>query len=56
MRLEVSALGPAYLIYRVRCSIAHSRIGEHILTQSDEEFVANVAEPLLKSLLIEIYN
>ena len=46
----------AYLIYRVRCSIAHSRIGEYILTQTDEEFVANVAEPLLRSLLIEIYN
>lgn len=44
-----------YVLYRVRCSIAHSKIGEFILTQSDEEFVAEVAEPLLTDILIKIY-
>lgn len=46
----------AYIIYRVRCSIAHSKIGEYMLTQSDEEFVAEVAEPLLNEILIAIYS
>lgn len=46
----------AYIIYRVRCSIAHSKIGEYILTQTDEEFVAEVAEPLLNEILVTIYS
>ena len=41
----------AYWIYRVRCSIAHNRIGEYVMTSSDEHFVAFFAEPLLRCVL-----
>lgn len=46
----------ACMIYRVRCSIAHSKIGEYLLTYADEEFVAEVAEPLLRRILLEVYS
>lgn len=42
-----------YWIYRIRCSIAHSRIGEYVMTNDDEEFIAEVAEPLLRELLVQ---
>ncbi|WP_219375365.1 hypothetical protein [Bacillus mycoides] len=44
-----------YFIYRVRCSIAHHKIGEYMMSYDDEEFVVEFAEPLLKSLIIESF-
>jgi hypothetical protein len=41
----------AYWIYRVRSSIAHSRIGEYVMRSDDEPFVAFFAEKLLRSVL-----
>ena len=45
-----------YIIYRFRCSIAHASIGEFIIGNSEEKFVAEVAEPLIKSILFSVYS
>ncbi len=45
----------AYWIYRIRCSIAHNKIGEYILTKKQENFVAEFAEPLLKQVLLQCF-
>lgn len=45
-----------YIIYRFRCSIAHASIGEFIIGNSEENFVAEVAEPLIKSILFSVYS
>ena len=45
-----------YWIYRVRSSIAHSRIGEYVMSTSDEEFVVEIAEPLLRSVLVQVFH
>lgn len=46
----------AYWIYRVRCSIAHSRIGEYIMDSlDDEEFVVEFAEPLLRQVIYQVF-
>lgn len=45
----------AYWIYRIRCSIAHFKIGEYILTRDKEEFIVEFAEPLLREVLIQFY-
>ncbi|MGL5256124.1 MAG: hypothetical protein ACRC76_03715 [Proteocatella sp.] len=44
-----------YWIYRVRCCIAHNKIGEYVMVQSDEEFVAKFAEPLLHEVVIQVF-
>jgi len=44
----------AYFIYRVRCSVAHSKIGEYVLRDTDEEFVVRFAEPLIRAVLKEL--
>lgn len=44
-----------YWIYRVRCSIAHSKIGEYILKSDDEKFVVEIIEPLLELLITECF-
>lgn len=44
-----------YIIYRFRCCIAHARLGEHILGSDDDVFVFEVAEPLLRKILMEFY-
>lgn len=41
----------AYWVYRVRCSIAHNRVGEFILTDSDDDFVGELAIPLLEEVV-----
>ncbi|EEE45660.2 hypothetical protein [Roseibium alexandrii] len=46
----------AYWIYRVRCSIAHSRIGEFILTDAETGFVQDFAEPLLLEFCTQIFS
>ena len=45
----------AYWIYRIRCSIAHFKIGEYILTRDKENFIVEFAEPLIKEILIQFY-
>ena len=45
----------AYWIYRIRCSIAHNRIGEYIMKESDEAFVVNFMEPLLREVLCQVF-
>lgn len=47
--LEVAA----YWTFRIRCCIAHNRIGEYVMTTADEPFVANFAEPILHAVVIE---
>ena len=44
-----------YWIYRIRCSIAHNKIGEYILLHSDEQFIAEFAEPLLKEVINQCF-
>lgn len=45
----------SYWIYRIRCSIAHNKIGEYLMVDSDEEFVVEFGEPLLKEILKQYY-
>ncbi len=41
-----------YWIYRVRCSIAHNKLGEYHLNDSDDlEFLIDFAEPLLNEMI-----
>lgn len=44
----------SYWIYRIRCSIAHNKIGEHIFTDTDEPFIVDAAEPLLDEVLRQL--
>jgi hypothetical protein len=46
----------AYWIYRIRCSIAHMKIGEFIFKQSDEGFVVTIGERMLDSMIDNIYS
>lgn len=41
----------AYWIFRVRCCIAHHRIGEYLMDQNDEVFVLEFSEILLRGIL-----
>jgi len=43
-----------YFIYRIRCSIAHSKIGEFIFDDSHDEFIINFAEPLIDEIISQI--
>ncbi|MES2557304.1 MAG: hypothetical protein V4604_14210 [Bacteroidota bacterium] len=45
----------SYWIYRIRCSIAHQRIGEFILTEKHEEFISQFIEPLIDEVLCQVY-
>ncbi len=45
----------AYIIYRFRCSIAHVKIGEYLLTTDDEAFIHKIAEPMIIPILSEVY-
>lgn len=44
----------SYWIYRVRCSIAHNKIGEYIFLDTEEVFIVNAMEPLLDEILSQI--
>jgi hypothetical protein len=44
-----------YWIYRIRCSIAHNKVGEYLMPHTDEDIVVNFAEPLLIELLKQIF-
>ena len=46
----------AYCIYRVRCCISHNRIGEYVMSNDDEGFVVEFAEPLLREVLCQIFS
>ncbi|MEP3714844.1 MAG: hypothetical protein ABJM70_21910 [Ekhidna sp.] len=52
--LEIICKITSYWIYRVRCSIAHSKISEFIFADSDEVFVLNAAEPLLDEVISQL--
>lgn len=42
----------AYWIYRVRCCIAHNKMGEyHMMTAADMDFIERFAIPLLRSMV-----
>lgn len=48
----------AYYIYRIRSSIAHSKMGEFLLTSTKpehEKFMVKFAEPLLQEVLIQCF-
>lgn len=44
----------AYWLFRSRCSIAHNRIGEFILTDADATFVLQFSEPLLYEVVAQV--
>jgi len=44
----------AYWLFRVRCSIAHHRIGEYVLREDDQRFVVDFAEPLLLEVIKQV--
>lgn len=46
----------AYWIYRVRCSIAHNKIGEFIIGDEHEKFIIEFAEPLIMEVLFQIFD
>ena len=46
----------AYWIYRIRCSIAHNKIGEFIFNDSHEEFVVEIGERLIKDVIQQIFS
>jgi len=46
----------SYWIYRIRCSVAHTKIGEHIFKAADEKFVVDVGETLIDVLIEQIYS
>jgi hypothetical protein len=45
----------AYWIYRIRCSIAHNKIGEYIMSYKDENFIVEFAEPLLRDIIKQTF-
>jgi hypothetical protein len=45
----------AFLIYRARCCIAHFRIGEYLLRESDERIIREAVEPLIKEVLNQVF-
>ncbi|SEI01736.1 hypothetical protein SAMN02799636_04961 [Methylobacterium sp. 275MFSha3.1] len=46
----------AYHVYRIRSSIAHSRIGEYVLSESDNDFITTYAIPLIEEITIQIFS
>jgi hypothetical protein len=44
-----------YWIYRIRCSVAHNRLGEYVMTQADELFMINFAEPLIREVAAQAF-
>jgi len=44
-----------YYVYRIRCCIAHNRIGEYVMCTDDEPMILNVMIPLIRELLCQIY-
>ena len=44
-----------YWIYRIRCSIAHYKIGEYLMGYEDEEFIVKFVEPILKQIVLDCF-
>ena len=44
-----------YWIYRIRCSIAHYKIGEYLMGYDDEEFIVEFVEPILKQIVLDCF-
>lgn len=44
----------AYWLFRIRCCIAHNRIGEYVLTDNEVQFVLTFGEPLLKVVVAQV--
>ncbi|MEZ8696730.1 hypothetical protein AB6D84_06400 [Vibrio lentus] len=45
----------SYWIYRIRCSIAHNKIGEYIFSAEDEEFVILFGEKILDEVINQVF-
>ena len=45
-----------YAIYRVRCCVAHHKIGEYLITDGDDIFLLEFAEPLLREVLCQVFH
>lgn len=45
----------SYWIYRIRCSVAHNKIGEYLLSWDNENFIVEFAEPLIKEVLKQCF-
>jgi len=46
----------SYWIYRMRCCIAHNKIGEYIFSYNDESFVSDFGEHLLLEIIRDIFS
>lgn len=46
----------AYQIYRIRSSIAHSRIGEYLLSAEDDRMIAGFGLPLLTEVAKQVFS
>ena len=46
----------AYYIYRIRSSIAHSRIGEFLLTDTDDDFISDFGLGLLNEVASQVFS
>lgn len=46
----------AYWIYRIRCSIAHNKIGEFIFSPCDERFIVEFAERIIDIVSAQIFS
>lgn len=46
----------SYWIYRIRCSIAHNKIGEFMFSDLHEEFVVEVGENLITQVLKDLFS
>ena len=46
----------AYQIYRLRSSIAHSRIGEYLLTDADDAMIREFGLPLIQEVAVQVFS
>ncbi|AWL66863.1 TPA: hypothetical protein I8438_000736 [Serratia marcescens] len=46
----------SYWLYRIRCSIAHNRIGEFLFDNTHEEFVVEIGERMIKEVIGQIFS
>lgn len=53
---EIISATAAYHIYRLRSSIAHSRIGEYLLTEEDDAMISDFGIPLLEEVAGQVFS
>lgn len=46
----------SYWIYRIRCSIAHNRVGEFVLEDKHFPFISEFAEPMMLEVVKQVYS